>query len=556
MKRVNIILILFSTVMLFISACTVHSVDSTTDMNTMAQNLDNDSCILLESKVLPTLPQRTYSEIEYAHSEDPGTNGFVRKMDTTIKDGTTFYFEQSIDTNIREACITQTIAFLTLLGETEYKIYIFEPETMVDGEIRPRAIYTHVQNFESPDYLAQILLAQYGNYCLYGLTYGYACYLLGIPAADTVKYIGDNPSLDLNLLCFIDRFTEPEEINNCKEIAKELVRWLIEQHGEERFKTILQNSGQLEYLEKTIELLKEFYQINGVEFEPLPAMVRLGGYSFDYALSTKYGFFFVDRRYEDIGLSLRDSPIHPLLYEGFFHKRYTDIRKYFIISIKEIDNLSFLFPETDMSDTKVFYDNIGGGTAQGHEIGGITKANCTIHLKGVYGLIHEMSHIFQIRTLPYTARERWYTEGLAEYYSMALDNTYYSAWNDVIMEYNMRDKSNSLGFLCQQYLEIKGNTSFSTKRDLDFIDAIAVFYDQNLDSSYQSNMSFFGYILKEYGEESLKKFLYADSFENSYDYGVFGGKTKEELVLDWKASIKEDWDDLITYEEWKKQGTP
>ena len=323
MKKIAIVLflgILLST----LSSCMAQSDEDQSGVEISIEETVTESSVL-ETEESLTIPERKYSEIEYAHSEDPGTNGFVRKMDKTAEEGTLFFFEQSIEPEVREACISQTLAFLSLIKETEYKIYIFEPETMIDAEIRPGAIYTHIQDFTDPDYLTQLMLAKYGNYCLYGLTYGYACYLLEIPAGNEARYMADDPSLDLNLLCFIDRFTEPDQIDNCKEIAKELVVWLIEQYGEDGFKTILQNSGELEYLDETVTLLKEFYQTKGIAFEPLQAMVRFGGYSFDYALQTKYGLFCIDRRYEDMGLSFMDEPPNPLIYSGFFHKQYNDI---------------------------------------------------------------------------------------------------------------------------------------------------------------------------------------------------------------------------------------
>ena len=545
MKKIAIVLflgILLST----LSSCMAQSDEDQSDVEISIEETVTESSVL-ETEESLTIPERKYSEIEYAHSEDPGTNGFVRKMDKTAEEGTLFFFEQSIEPEVREACISQTLAFLSLIKETEYKIYIFEPETMIDAEIRPGAIYTHIQDFTDPDYLTQLMLAKYGNYCLYGLTYGYACYLLEIPAGNEARYMADDPSLDLNLLCFIDRFTEPDQIDNCKEIAKELVVWLIEQYGEDGFKTILQNSGELEYLDETVTLLKEFYQTKGIAFEPLQAMVRFGGYSFDYVMQTKEALFCIDRRFEDASLSYYDFPANPAIYDGFLHKDYKDVSRFIVTILQEIDILRTHFGhEVIMDDVPILFDN-----ATGKYDGGKTN-KYEIHLNMVTALLHEYVHVLSYRNMKTFPREYWCGEGYARYYEYTIPNEYFFPWYDLCFQYhveNYDETTDVVAVLCRQYLFISGKDAYSAQRDIDLFDADTVFGNYSNNDTYESGASFCKYLIEQYGEDALNAFMYPDDGEDRFDYSVFGGKTEEELVQEWKAKIEADWADLVTLEE-------
>ena len=103
MKKIAIVLflgILLST----LSSCMAQSDEDQSDVEISIEETVTESSVL-ETEESLTIPERKYSEIEYAHSEDPGTNGFVRKMDKTAEEGTLFFFEQSIEPEVREACI-------------------------------------------------------------------------------------------------------------------------------------------------------------------------------------------------------------------------------------------------------------------------------------------------------------------------------------------------------------------------------------------------------------------------------------------------------------------
>lgn len=533
------------------SGCTIVAEDQKINSN------DNETISLDEYSVTvreESLSESNidYIETEYVHSEDPGTNGFVRKMEAVINGNLSFFFEQTIDLKIRETCIKQTEKLVSLFdADGVYSIYLFEPETMIDAEIRPNEVYTHVQAFESPDYLTLLLLSKYGEYCLYGFAYGYACYLMGIPLESETRSLADNPGLDLNLLCFNDRFMDTDQIENNKEISRQLVHWLVEEKGEEEFLSILQNSGKLEYLDDTIALLKSYYQTKSVSFDPLPAMLCYGGYSFDYALQTKYGLFCIDRRYEDMGLSFGDEPPNPLIYSGFFHKQYNDIREYFIITLEAIYNLSTHFTEIDISDTVVLFDAASGGDTRymGHPLGGKTTNGRLVHINSVDSVLHEMVHVYCLRSFP-MPRERWYAEGLADLLSYSEEkNIYQNEWTVLSMMAILNDDSRGLGDLLRQYLAITDKTAFALPRDIDFWDAYAVYYNQGINDSYESGVSFCRFLIDEYGEESLIEFLSGDEEGNYYDYTIFDGKTREELAADWKATIEAEWHELKTFEE-------
>ena len=544
MKKIAIVLflgILLST----LSSCMAQSDEDQLDVEISIEETVTESSVL-ETEESLTIPERKYSEIEYAHSEDPGTNGFVRKMDKTAEEGTLFFFEQSIEPEVREACISQTLAFLSLIKETEYKIYIFEPETMIDEEIRPGAIYTHIQDFTDPDYLTQLMLAKYGNYCLYGLTYGYACYLLEIPAGNEARYMADDPSLDLNLLCFIDRFTEPDQIDNCKEIAKKLVVWLIEQYGEDGFKTILQNSGELEYLDETVTLLKEFYQTKGIAFEPLQAMVRFGGYSFDYVMQTKEAQLFVDRRFVDMSYTANNLPQNPTIYDVFLHINYSDVRTFFSINLEQIQVLRTHFGEDIVTfDILIMFDNSAG------KAGGISILNHEpprIHLNMVESFLHEFIHVLSYRRMNnHNVKEMWAMEGYARYYESILPNAYRHPFHEALFQVNMEENREGIEGFNKQYLTITGKNTYNVRRDMDLFDALTVFYDYNNNDNYDSGASFCKYLIEQYGEEALNKFMYPDNDEDRFDYSVFGKKTEEELIEEWKTKIEADWAELTPF---------
>ncbi len=145
-----------------------------------------------------------------------------------------------------------------------------------------------------------------------------------------------------------------------------------------------------------------------------------------------------------------------------------------------------------------------------------------------------------------------FDKGSFSYYEYTIPNEYFFPWYDLCFQYhveNYDETTDVVAVLCRQYLFISGKDAYSAQRDIDLFDADTVFGNYSNNDTYESGASFCKYLIEQYGEDALNAFMYPDDGEDRFDYSVFGGKTEEELVQEWKAKIEADWADLVTLEE-------
>lgn len=448
-----------------------------------------------------------------------------KDLETTAYQGTEYAFEPGISPYDREACIRATETILRRIGqEDKLQIYVYTAETYGYTFVENGGVYTCLQDWNAPEYIAALLQGLFGEFCHYGAAYGYAGYLrnavFGLPlnlCEDGWTFMADENILDLNTLCFRNGLFEGKDVKAAKKLANTFVHDFIKKNGEEAFRTMLMQSGESDGMESLVTALSAFYASRNLNHIPTKLIFRQGGKGYHYIVKSQYAVMYMERDWKD-----RNPAQLPMYYEGYLHRNYSEIVAYFSTIIREMGQYRSLFGlDSYRNDLRIFYTNHYGNGKNAVYIPN-SHSICSPYA-GELAMCYIDSMI-----RGNVLREDWAYNGMCSYFSW-----YYNHYGNRDMSYtvNLQSNHDALKFYREfrkwMGREIDMNTDFA-----DFCHYYAAAKNYQAPDQGGSD-SFVGYLVSRFGEKQT-----IDILLRSHD---FGNITFDELVSDWKQFLNENY---------------
>ena len=463
---------------------------------------------------------RNYVSTEITYSEPAEKYAFRLDMDSAETENAKYFFEPSIDNKEREECIKTTEKILSTQASIDIipEIYIFSQNRYDFKYIKDHKFYSCIQDWRSADYIKDILITIYGNSAHYGILFGYANYLAKSYKWESIKGKFSDPSLksvlDLNYLCFDDTFVTQNDVTIAKAVACDFVDSYLKHYKEEELQGLLFSYSE------AINALSSYYSDNEVSYIPSSVQYCYGGKSYDYLVYSDYGTFYIANDWADL-----NAERNPLLYDGFLHSNYADIKTFFEINIEQMRQYRELFDLDDYNDDLdiVLAKNIASSNSFYHG----TK-HC-IYLYNVDSLMHEYIHSLTIKA---ENKPLWQVEGFARYFSY-----YYDHYGIAFLNY---DYNNSPDTEATKYVHdylASIDRPIDMEKDFRELENLAV-YSYGLtdpNKSYLTGSSFVQYLVNQYGESAVIDYIYGS--------GEPLPKTYSELVRDWIEYIENNYKD-------------
>lgn len=481
-------------------------------------------CLLILLTSCITTPECTYVSAEITYSERGGLYSFRARMDSTETELAKYYFEPSIKNEDREACIEATDKVLSShpLNLTP-EIYIFSQSRYGYKYISDHKLYCSIQDWESVDYIIDVLLVAYGRSAHYGTVYGYANYLARSFEWESVEGRFSNPSLrdvmDLNYLCFDEDFVTSMDIISARKIACDFVDLYINSHGEESVRELLASHDE------ALDKLSAYYKNNGISYAPSSIQYGYGGATYDYLVYSDYGTFCISKDWVDT-----NAEYNPLISVGFLHSNYADTKAFFETNIKQMKQYQELF---NLDDYNNDLDIIFTRPISASKYSFYQSVNHRIYVYNVDSLMHEYIHAL---TMPSASMESWQTEGFARYFSY-----YYDFYGIAFLNQDYNNTSNTYATKWVHEYLATINRPIDMAKDYRELENVAVYSRSYADpnANYVAGSSFVQYLVKQYGEEAVINHIYGDgeSLPKSYD----------ELVDEWNAFIESNYSDYSKY---------
>lgn len=434
--------------------------------------------------------EHIYTQLSVTYSEENSQYSF--KMDTfhVETDFAHYYFEQAVAEPLQQTCIDTTDCIIANLGAVVAKpeIYIFSSKTFTGVNIVKNALYTCQNNWQSVDYVTNVILASYGECSHYGLAYGYAailCHRFGWETSDfSGHFTATNPEIfDLNLLCFGQDFVSEEDILVAQQTAYLFANYLLETYGEGMIRQLLAASH-----------------------------------------TSEFGTFYIGADWTDT-----NTTSNPLIAEKFLHENYTETKMFFQRNIDQMRNYQELFDLGQYdNDLTIIFPNSRSGSQYSYYQSGLHR----IIVYNVDSLMHEYIHAL---TKPEPSQNLWETEGFARYFSYYYDYYGVAFLNE---DYNTAVKSETTEYLFAFKETIARPIDVQT--DFKELENIAVYSRNYTDpnASYVAGSSFVQYLVQTYGEATVVQCIYGnDSFPKPYS----------EFVEEWQQYIEETYSNFSRY---------
>jgi len=396
------------------------------------------------------------------------------------------------------------------------------------------SLHLYKNSTKSLSTLENIFFAIYGNFANYGLVYGLSRYYgekLGIqmePLAelsilDEINEVNQH-LLELWYVGFIEPYSTPEESLLSKQLAVQLVTYLIENHGFEYIQSLLSKTNDLvEFDLAFTEIRNQWLAYNEssirVEVRPVPLAFGYEMHWYTLLWKSPRATWFLYRDYED------------------YFKDYIEDSHMFTSSQQELVYLITTL-EHQMAEMDLIFKNTNlNPSLQYHDVNiNLIKHNISyfsrhMFVNSLFAFIHEYVHYLSSYWIePY----RWVVEGIAEYYT----STYGYSEELITNLHEQEDYFHPITSIYREYT----NQSVDITRDLYDVFDYYIFttddYNKEIDPRMKG-VSFIRYFIKEYGEETL--FLFIRNISNAFD---LTGKTYEELVEDWIQDVKSRFSDV------------
>lgn len=433
-----------------------------------------------------------------------------------------YYFDNAISRVDMNTCIRNSEEILGYINAAN-KINIYIISDYSEKYCTNYSLYCGNVNYKTIDYIADILLASYGEFCNYGLTYGYANYIAkqlewDYEAENDIPDTSNNSIYDLNLLCFDSQFVSENDVIACKTLSIKFVNNYIYTTDETSFINLLIASSSTAFQTQFTTALTNWYKQNEIVHTPSIIKYAYGGETHEYIAYSEYATFFIRKDWTEF--------FHTdLIDANFLHMNYSEIKNYFETIVMEMHSLQEFFSFENYDNTlAVIFQNIDTSYYMG-------TAQHRIYLDSLNSLMHEYFHSI---SLPYCRLEQWVVEGSATWYSLYFDTYGLDILNYVynnLDEFNIKDTD--FGYV-EKYIEyIDRKIDFDT----DKVDLLNLFvYTNNIynpNNNYISAASFIGFLISQYGEETVQNYL----FSHNGEY-VPLDKSFYELIEEWKTYIK------------------
>ncbi len=476
------------------------------------------------------------------YGEVAGAFSLRKDVERTQTDCAVYYFETSISEQERQACIAATERALSCIDGMwpDVEIAVFTSETLDGIAVSGSRLYTPVRQWNSAEYLADVLLAAYSEWGNYGLAYGYADYLcrkVGMYDGEAASYDRANdgfqpmssPELyDLNLLCFDENFVSPEDVEEAKNNACYFVSGYLSTHSEEELLKLLSDSGTVEGVGRANEALEAFYAENGAECDLTEIRYRYGGVTYDYAAACEYAQFYLDKEWQDLYWKINAEAL-----ENFLHEDYSEIRAFFECNARQMGQYQEFFGfDSYNNDLSVILTEIVSMTV-------VSYYSCdshTIYLGSIFSLSHEYIHSIMYGRCDFEIK--WKCEGCARYFETKYNDYYYDYYCIKDVYYMEQDDVYTQKFLAS--LDALGRTidTLDIKKDLRMLEDLCVYVYGYTDpnATYEAGASFIGYLVDQYGERAVIQYICSEN-----GYSTEWGKSYEELVQDWNNYINENY---------------
>ena len=475
------------------------------------------------------------ARIMLSESRHKGTSAFAlnKLLDSVTIESITYRFERDVADEVRLDCINYTDRLLRRVNaDCALEICVYLPETYSGTFINDGVVYTNVQDFSSVEYAAILLSGIFGEYANYGALYGYASYLLHelygyeIPLIyDKFEYDGGIDSLDMNLLCFNKTFVKKDS-KDIPRIANTFVSEYITAHGEDALHSLIRNSADPHTASEFSAVLGEFYNSIGIEYTPSDILYSMGGISCDYVTRCKYAEIYVEKDWVDA-----NGWLNPVVYDGFLHKNYSDVKEYFTTVVSEMKSYRDFFAIGDYNDDlEIHYTSETLANTSWYNGG-----TYNIQVMNVASFMHEYIHSL---TLESSMKEGWAIEGLAECYDSRF-NSYGTPMTslDHNTTWKHTDTQTAQKMICVNEFREKLGRDIDTSTDwveLMHIKSWSYGYQTpNGGSGYVPGASFIAYLCGRFGERETLDMLF-------YTHDFFG-YTFEELTADWLAFLEENY---------------
>lgn len=449
----------------------------------------------------------------------------------TSYDGVNYAFEYTIPTEEREDCVKISSELLNRIGYKEpLSINVLETKKFGDNTyIADNVLYTYRQDFENVDYAAKIINAVYGKYCNYGLSYGYANYLLNDLGyengqAAALAELDDKYLYDMNILCFSSAYASEEQVTQIQNFSTSLVNEYIKNYGENSFISLLSKTGDTADIIGASESLNAIYSACGIDYTSTPVLYTFGGKGNDFVAKSQFAEFYINDGWTD-NATLSTYPGN-FVDESFLHSDYNEVKTYFETITVDMGKFQEFFDMDEYNNdlTVIFYEGNTDGNVSFYK-----QSEHKIFLKTITSMMHEYIHSL---TLKYAKSELWAVEGFARRYSILYDTCSIDSLN---YEYNHPDPTNpELGYidLYRNYIGRDIDVSVDADILIDFLVQYNQLFDAN--QSYASGASFIQYLEKQYGVQTAINYACSKNGE----YAVLD-KSQEELEAEWIDFLNE-----------------
>ena len=466
------------------------------------------------------------------YGEPSGAFSFRKDVERTQTDYAVYYFEPSISEQERQVCIASTDRVLSCIDGTlpELEIAVFTNETFDGVAVSGNRFYTSIQQWDSAEYLAGVLLAGYSEWGSYGMAYGYANHLCKEAGLDYREVSGfqqmSNTELyDLNLLCFDEKFVSPDDVEAAKNNASLFVDHYLSMYSDTEFLELLAESGTTEGVRRANKALEAFYIENGVDCSLTEIRCQHGGVTLDYAVACEYAVFYIETDWQD-----GTWVTNPRVSDNFLHEDYGEVKAFFECNVRQMRQYRELFGfESYDNDLTVVFSNSARTSAVFDS--SYNGKDHTARVSSVTSLMHEYIHSIMAWRCDWSVK--WKCEGFARYYEVRYNEYAYDFWD---YDYNNQPE-NERGMQVKKYIDWLGRP-FSSKTDSQELADVTVYAcgqkDPNL--TYATGESFVGYLVDQYGEPAVISYVCSGN-----EYNTEWGKSYEQLVQDWNAYINENY---------------
>ena len=470
---------------------------------------------------------RSYVSTDVTYSEPTAQYAFRLNMDSTETEFAKYFFESTIEHEEREVCIETTDPLLSSqsFGGAVPEIYIFSKERYDYNYISNHKLYSSVRDWKSVDYITDVLLTVYGESAHYGTVFGYANYLAGTQKWNCYSGNFSHPAvkdiLDLNYLCFDEKFAAAADVEAAKGIACAFIDSYIGQYGEQKLQHLLSSCSE------AIDVLAAYYAENGVTYTPSAVQYGHGGRSCDYLVYADYGTFYIAKDWVDI-----HAELNPLITDGFLHSNYAETKAFFETNLRQMKQYQDLFQLDDYDNHLdiVFTKPIDASKTSFYQ-----SLNHRIYVYNVDSLMHEYIHSLTL-TKPNVSMSSWQVEGFARYFSY-----YYDFYGMALLnqDYNNTPNTPELKYIHEYLTAI--NRPIDMAKDYAELENIAVYSRSwtNPDANYLTGSSFVQYLVKQYGEKVVIHSIYGNGNSLPDPYA--------ELVKGWNEHIETHYKSYSKY---------